>query len=317
MHLRVLLFFCIFVGLISIPLFLFPENVVIEDAQFYLARELFQNERYSESILEFNRLLSEIRSKKYADACHYYIGSSYIRMSNYADAEDNFRIVIDKYSESKYHSPSLYMLARLYILQNKFEVSIKLFDSYVQTYPLLEYADNSLFWKAEALLKLGRRNDAKQVLRELLNKYPNGDKVDSARFKLKLLEMEEEMRAQKVPVEEEPVQVETTPQEPKIISAEMQSLKEELKKLKEWEKSLLAEIDKLNMEIERLNTEIDGLKEIGSSSMEEQELQIRDRINALTSWQNVLRIKERALSQKERELILEYEKLKKVESMLE
>jgi len=317
MHRRLLLFLLIFSVLICIPPFLFPENVSIEDAQFQLARDLFQKEQYSEAIVEFNRLLQEIGSKKYADASHYYLGSSYIRMNNYEDAGKKFMLIIDNYRGSKYHSLSFYMLARLQFLQNNFDDAIKLFDSYMQNYPSLEYADNSLYWKAEALLRLGRRNDAKQVLRELLKRYPHGDKADSAMLKLKLLELEEAKRAQEEPVAEGPDFVEAPPQEPDVMSTEMEALKEELKKLKEREKNLLSEIDKLNKELDSLNTEIESLKEMESSSVAELELRIRERINALISWENVLKIKERALNQKEKELLLEYEKLKKIESMLE
>ena len=133
-----------------LPLSIYPVDISVEEAQLQLARELLKRGKYNNAINEFNRLLHEMKTREFADDCYYYIGSAYYTTHQYAASERNFRIVVDKYKNSKYHGPSLYFLARTEYLQNAYSDAIILFDQYVKNYPAREYADNSLYWKAEA-----------------------------------------------------------------------------------------------------------------------------------------------------------------------
>ncbi|KPJ89388.1 MAG: hypothetical protein AMS17_02160 [Spirochaetes bacterium DG_61] len=295
------------------PLPLFSENAFVEDAQFQLAKELFQRDRYEEALIEFRRLLTDMGSKQYAAACYYYIGSALFQMKGYIEAEKNMKIVIERFSESPYSSPALYLLGRLSFLQGRLQESIGIFDRYVKNYPTREYADNSLYWKAEALLGLGERSDAKDVLQELLERYPKGNKVEAARFKLRLLELQE----QQVQTAEKGAPTEVESEVSELKPDELDRLTQEVIELKEREKSLLDEIDKLNDQLSLLTGELEHAKEIESTGLEAQESQLLERINALISWENILRIKEQALAQKEKSLKLGFEKLKKIESTIE
>lgn len=299
-----------------IPEGLFSVNLTVEDAQFRLALELFRAQNYSGSLVEFKRLLIDMKSKEYTDDCYYYIGSAYYTMHQYAASERNFRIVVDKYRSSKYHSPALYFLARTEYLKNRYSDAILLFDRYVKDYPVKEYADNCLYWKAEALLQLQQRKKAKDVLEEVLKRYPQGNKADAARFKLKLMAMEDERNVGEKMIEEKPEK----PKEEPVISEnalkDIDALKKQIESLKEKENTLLAEISDLNNQIDQLNSEINNLKEIGKGTLEEQEKQIQEKINALISWENLLKIKEKALIQKEGELNTEYEKIQKINNEL-
>ena len=291
-----LLYLCILMSIFIIPGGLFGVNLTVENAQFRLALELFRTRNYSGALVEFKRLLIDMKSKEYADDCYYYIGSSYYTMHQYAASERNFRIVVDKYRNSKYHSPALYFLARTIYLQNRYSDAILLFDRYVKDYPAREYADNSLYWKAEALLQLQQRKKAKEVLEEVLKKYPQGNKADAARFKLKLMAMEDERKIGEK-IKEEKLE---KPKEEPVISEDalkdIDALKKQIENLKKKENTLLAEINDLNNQIDQLNSEINNLREIGKGTQEEQEKQIQEKINALVSWENLLKIKEKALN---------------------
>lgn len=302
MQKRVLIFFLIFIILILIPIIIFPRNTSIEDAQFELAAALFRKNRYEDAIVEFERLINEIRTKKYRDACHYYIGNAYFSMKKYGEAERNFNIVVEKYKSGKYHSTSLYLAGRSIFLQNRYSDSIRSFDSYVNKYPSLEYADNSLYWKAEALIKSGNTKKAKAVFMEVLKKYPFGDKADAARFKLRVMELEEKL---------------ATPLYDGKTGDQLQMLLKENEQLKVKEVNYMEEINKLNNQIDYLKTEINNLKEVGVGTLAEKEKQIQEKINALISWENILKLKENALSQKEEDLDKEYERIMKIKKELE
>ena len=302
MQKRVLIFFLIFIILILIPIILFPRNTSIEDAQFELATALFSKNRYEDAIVEFEKLVYEIRTKKYPDACYFYIGNAYFALKKYSEAEWNFRILVDKYKSGKYHSTSLYLAGRSIFLRNRYSDSIRLFDSYVSKYPSLEYADNSLYWKAEALIKLGNSKKAKALFMEVLKKYPFGDKADAARFKLRVMDLEEKLYS--------PLYDEETADRLKILLTENEQLK--VKEL-----NYMEEINKLNNQIDYLKIEINNLKEVGGGTLTEKEKQIQEKINALISWENILKLKEDALNQKEEDLDREHERIIKIKKALE
>jgi TolA-binding protein len=176
---RIITFFAILLGLVLIPIIIFPLNDSIEKAQFDLAFELFKKEKYDSAIEEFNRLLFELKSKKYLDAGYFYIGNSHLSMKRYEEARRNFKYIVDNLHGSDYYSQSLYLFGRCEYLLKNFSTAIGRFDSYLKQYPTLDYADNSMYWKAESLIGEGRRNDARTVLNALLKHYPYGNKADA------------------------------------------------------------------------------------------------------------------------------------------
>jgi TolA-binding protein len=300
MRKRIIIFFLILIVLVLIPILTFPRNSSIEDAQFKLAISLFKANQYTESITEFDRLLNEVKTKKYRDASHYYMGNAYFSLKQYSNAEKRFKKIVNSFRSSKYHSPSLYLLARSIYLQENFKEAINVFDSDVSKYPTLEYADNSLYWKAESLISMGNKAEAKEVLREVIVKYPLGNKTDAARFKLKLMELEEKL--------DHPVYSEETATrlEEALIDIDNLLVKEE---------NYIDEIKKLNNQVDYLKTEINNLKEIGAGSLAETEKRIQEKIDALVSWENVLRLKEISLKQKELDLDEEFERIIKIKDL--
>ncbi len=297
---RIIVFFIILICLILIPILIFPRNSSIEDAQYDLALELFKKKQYKDAVQEFNRLLYTMKTKKYKDSCYYYIGNAYYYMKDYKNATANFKTVVDKFKTSMYYSNCLYLLGRCELLQSNFNESVRIFNTYVKKYPANDYADNSLYWKAEALLSLGKKENAKSVFNEVLNRYPYGNKADAARFKLRLLELEEKI----VVKEEKPLEG-------------IDEYLNQIKSMKEKEMNYIDEINKLNNQIDYLKTEINNLKAISRETGEEQEKEIQEKIMALISWQNILGIKEKALNKKEEELNIEYERIMSIKRELE
>jgi len=147
---------------------------------------------------------------------------------------------------------------------------------------------------------------AKNAFEEVIRRYPQGNKADAARFKLRVMELEEKLEEQK--------KVESA-QEPEGLDSEDESttlLREENKKLRQREAELLAEIEALQNTIDQLNTELQTLRELGKGSQKEREQQLQEKVQALAFRENLLRIKQEALSQKEIELKKLYENLREI-----
>ena len=295
-------FFCVFVnaGLIH------AVDKSIEKAQFFLAEELFSSGRYREAIEEFERLLFEMHTETYTADCRYFLGNSHLSLGEYKKAEEHFTLIVHKYRESAYHGPSLYLLGRSKYLQKRYSDSIRVFDSYVGRYPLQEYADNSLYWKGEAFLDMNEREPAKKTFEEVLRRYPKGNKADAARFKLRLIELEDRLEAQEAQKSLPEAHVSGMNEEQIVL------LREENEKLRQKQAQLLDEIEDLNNTIDQMNTELRTLREIGTGEPEDNEQKFQKKVQALAFRENLLMIKEDALRQKEIELKKLYENLREI-----
>jgi hypothetical protein len=69
--------------------------------------------------------------------------------------------------------------------------------------------------------------------------------------------------------------------------------------------------------LEQLRAEIDSLREIGELSDREVEARIEERMKALIAWENILKIKEETLTQKELQLDLQFEKIEQISTEIE
>ncbi|RKX96957.1 MAG: hypothetical protein DRP54_09605 [Spirochaetes bacterium] len=315
---RIILFFLIFSCLVAIPIILFPKNTSLEEAQYMLALELFNRNMYSESIREFGRLLYEMDTTRYREECYFYLGKAYYLKKDVKTARSYIETFIRNYPNSRHFHEALYIKGRLLYLQKRYTDAIKIFDEYVRRFPSLSLADNSLYWKAVSLIYLNKKDQAKRVLRSLLERYPYGNKSDAARFKLTMLQLEEKSRAeakQKQVVEagtekEIPSKPPEKPSMKEVEAVDIEKYKSRIKELEEKEKKYKEEIERLNTQIEYLRTELENLKEAQKGELEE-------RIKALVSWENFLKVKEDALRQKEIELNSQFEWIEKIKKELE
>jgi TolA-binding protein len=305
---RILVFFLILGMMVAIPIILFPLNASVEDAQLNLAVELYRKGQYADSITELHRLQTDMGTKKYLDACYFYRGHAHLAMKQYDKANTQFKYIVDSVPDSDYYDRSLYQFGRTEYLRGNFQTAIGVFDEYMQRYPTLDYADNSLYWKGESLLSLGEREQARSTFEDVLHIYPTGNKADAAYFKLRLMDMEDDLaaRGQVVPQEQEmvvPIPEGATPEE-----------------IAEWEareKQHQQEVSRLEEQLERLRAEIDSLREMGELSDIEAAARIEERMKALLAWENILKIKEETLAQKELQLDLQFEKIEQISTELE
>lgn len=302
---RLLVFFIILAMMVAMPIIIFPLNSSVEDAQFNLAVELYRKGQYDNALIEFGRLLTEMHTSKYVDSCYLYRGNAYLALEQYASARDQFRYVVDNLKQSTYYHQSLYQLGRSEYLMGNHKRAISLFDSYVAQYPSLDYADNSLYWKAESLLEIGNRDEARRVFIDVLERYPTGNKADAARFKLKLMEIEDGLAAKE----------EAAPEVLEPFAADIDE--EQAAQFQAREEQYRLEIGGLNAQIEQLRSEIDILKEMGEGIDEEGDVQIEEKMKALIAWENILKLKEETLNQKELQLDREFERIQRLSEEFE
>jgi len=305
---RILVFLLILGMMVAIPIILFPLNASVEDAQFNLAVELYRKGQYADSVIEFDRLHMDMNSKKYIDACYFYRGHAYLAMKQYEKANVQFRYIVNSMHGSSYYDRSLYQLGRSEYLRGDYDAAIDVFDRYLDHYSFEDYADNSLYWKGESLLSQGDRERAQTAFEDVLHTYPTGNKADAAYFKLRLMEMEDELATREQTFPEEQQMVERIPEG---------ASPEEIAQWKAKEKQYQQEVARLSEQLEQLRAEIDSLREMGELADTEVEARMEERMKALIAWENILKIKEETLTQKELQLDLQFEKIEQISTELE
>ena len=80
----------------------------------------------------------------------------------------------------------------------EYEAAIDRFDAFLQTHPSSEHSDNALFWKGECYFKLEDYEQAVLTFEDVVNRYPDGNKVPDALYRqgIALLELGKRSREQ-------------------------------------------------------------------------------------------------------------------------
>ena len=106
-----------------------------------------------------------------------------------AKAQAEFEKLLRQYPESRYAPDSLVKIeacrlrlaqkevwiAEFYVRQGKLEAAVQRYDAVLRDYSRTAVAPQALFQKADALRRLGRSDEAANVLQRLVDDYPTSD----------------------------------------------------------------------------------------------------------------------------------------------
>lgn len=118
----------------------------------------------------------------------YYIAYSDYIKGNYSLAIAGFRDFYEKNRNSSMADNALYWIGECYYSQGRYEDAIREFDSLINNYPKGDNILAAYLKKGYALIELRRYLEAKNVLKELIQKAPLSEEAKLAEQKLKTLE---------------------------------------------------------------------------------------------------------------------------------
>jgi tol-pal system protein YbgF len=116
--------------------------------------------------------------------------------------------------------------AYLKFKEGDYDSAVNLFRAYMRTFGQTEKSDDAAFWIAEGLAAQGKLAEALAEYDGLLTKYPNGDRVASARLKKGLTLLQMERRQEGVEALKSVVSLYPNTQESEIAKAELVRLGE-------------------------------------------------------------------------------------------
>lgn len=175
----------------------YPASNYADDAQYYLAEIYFKRKEYILASFNYNRLKSMYPGSEYAKISHYKSGYSQYLLSPSAEKDQDYtKRAIKTFQEFQFYYPekdSLYENASKFIqeLRNKLgEKEFKIaelykilesphsaliyYDSVINDYEDTSFFEPSIFGKIEALLIMGRKEEANIAIGTYNRLFPNG-----------------------------------------------------------------------------------------------------------------------------------------------
>ncbi len=148
---------------------------------------LFGEEKYSEALELFNRVLSDPAASASRPDAVYWSGLSYVALGDASNGRRTLDTFLKEYPRHSSVPDALYQRARISHSASEYEEAIQLFAAFLEKYPDHSFASSALFWTGDSLFYLGRLSEAETVFRTLASDYPKSVKLEAAAYKLSLI----------------------------------------------------------------------------------------------------------------------------------
>ncbi len=187
----------------------FAGNSVNDDAQYYLGMTYYNQGQYLLAAYEFSKLIRDIPASKFVPDAQFMLADSYYELSppfqldqKYTKkAIDEFQAYIDffptnpKVQEAEKKIKELnnklaekeFNAARIYKKMEYYNAAIKFYGRVADTYHDTKYAPLALYNKIDLLLYKKRTKEALRDIAEFLGRYPDNEKAEELKNKLKQL----------------------------------------------------------------------------------------------------------------------------------
>jgi outer membrane protein assembly factor BamD len=191
----------------------FPGSIVVDSAEYYLGETHFQLREYILAAASYQRVVEQYPRSPLVPVSQYKIGLCYYNLSpiHALDQEytkkaiEEFQKFLEDYPGHEYHeeggrflfdcreklAKKEYTSGVLYFKLSEFTSAIIYFDGILDNYYDTKYAPLALYYKGEALKKDDRFEEADEVFRMFLSKYP--DHTYRLRVENRLSELEDTM----------------------------------------------------------------------------------------------------------------------------
>jgi outer membrane protein assembly factor BamD len=174
-----------------------PESDLVPVANFLVGETYFRAEEYEKAGKEFENFVTLYPSHAIADLGQYRLARTYFDRMPIVERDQGvsakalaeFQKLIRLYPESRYAPDAIAKIevcrlrlaqkelwvADYYVKRNNFQAALQRYDAVLKEYARTAVVPEALYQKADVLIRLGKTDDAAQVLRRLLEQYPQSD----------------------------------------------------------------------------------------------------------------------------------------------
>lgn len=118
--------------------------------------------------------------KKLAPAEHMRRAAVYLSVRAFAEARAHWQTLIDNYPQDPRVAEALLGIGRSYFLSKVYQDGYKIFNQLVQDYGTTKEGREALNFSAASLLRMGWFNDSAARYAEYVDRFPNGERIDTA-----------------------------------------------------------------------------------------------------------------------------------------
>lgn len=171
-----------------------PDSSLVPHARFLLGETYYRDKEYDRAVREFEAFMAYYPGHAIADLVQYRLARSHFDnmptlerdQAVTAKALAEFRKVIKQYPESRYAPDAIAKIevcrlrlaqkemwvADYYVRQGNLQAALQRYDVILKEYGRTATAPQALYQKAEALTRLGRKDEAESALRQLADEFP-------------------------------------------------------------------------------------------------------------------------------------------------
>ena len=125
------------------------------------------------------KLASEITAAE-----HMRRAAIYLTNRAFAPARDHWQAVLDNYPNDPSVPAALYGMARSYYVERRYEDARQVYERLARDYPQTKEGREGSNFAASSLLRMGRGAEAAARYAEYIEKYPNGERIDTAHINI-------------------------------------------------------------------------------------------------------------------------------------
>lgn len=168
------------------------------EEQLVYAKKFYDEKNLKDSLREFKKLLKYYPLSKEAPTAQYYVGRIMENLDNPYEAFKAYQKVIDTYPytelvddviEREYNIADAFFSGKKIKIIGKWQIpakdkAIEIFKAVADNSPYGKYADKAKFKAGMAYKDLADYNSAILMFKDLIDRYPNSEIIDMARFQL-------------------------------------------------------------------------------------------------------------------------------------
>jgi soluble lytic murein transglycosylase len=108
----------------------------------------------------------------------------YLANRAFEEARAHWQSVVDNYPQDPRVPEALFGIGRSYFLSKDYQAGYTVFNDLFQKYPATKEGREALNFSAASLLRMGRFAESAARYEEYINKFPNGERIDTAHLNM-------------------------------------------------------------------------------------------------------------------------------------
>lgn len=143
-----------------------------EETDFLLAKKAFNDGFYGIAAERAGDFLRNYSNTPFLYEAHNLLGRACYNQNNYSQAILEFGVVLDAPAAGEFQDEALYWSAEIYLKEGDFKKALEFFQRTAEDFPSSRYSPYAVYSRAWAYYKLGSAEDALASFREVVAKYP-------------------------------------------------------------------------------------------------------------------------------------------------